>query len=70
MRRGGRHHATSYPVTKICAWVGKSDWQWLQARHPHEASAVLRRLIGNYRRQCEGYEAPEFELESLDLENL
>jgi hypothetical protein len=71
MARGGRHQATSYPVVKICVWVGRDDWQWMQSRHPYAASDVLRRLIGDYRRTIEGLEPREFEeLTAVDLEGL
>jgi hypothetical protein len=67
MRRGGRHRAAAYPLTKISAWVDATDWAWLQSRHRYDASAVLRQLIGQYRRKIE---EPEEELAPLDLEEL
>ena len=69
MARGGRHQATSYPVTKISLWVGADDWTWLQTRHRYDASRVVRDLIGDYRRQTEAPGWAE-EIESLDLEGL
>jgi hypothetical protein len=72
MARGGRHQATSYQVVKISAWVSATDWSWLQSRHPHQASDVLRRLIGDYRRKMEGRERPHTaeDFAALDLERL
>jgi hypothetical protein len=68
----GRHKAASCQLTKISAWVGADDWQWLRSRHWYDASAVLRRLIANYRLKIEGpreYEERE-SLEGLDLDAL
>lgn len=68
MARPGRHHVAAYPLTKISAWVDDDDWQWLQTRHRYEASAVLRRLIHDYRRSIE--EPQQFDLATLDLDEL
>jgi len=66
--RGGRHRAAAYPLTKISAWVDEADWRWLQCRHRYDASAVLRRLISEYRQKIEEPRAAEkwdFDLEGL-----
>ena len=64
----GRYRATNYPTVRITFWGLADDWQWMRARHPHDASAALRRLIHDYRKQAEDPSEPDFE--SLDLENL
>jgi hypothetical protein len=58
-----------YPLTKISAWVGAADWEWLQSRHRYDASAVLRQLIGDYRRKMERPHTAE-DFAALDLEGL
>jgi hypothetical protein len=54
MASGGRPPAESYPQVKISAWIGRDDWRWLRSRHHLDASSVLRRLVGDYRRKIEG----------------
>jgi len=64
----GRYRATTQPTVRITFWGLADDWAWMRSRHPFDASAALRRLISDYRRQAE--EPSEIDLEPLDLDNL
>jgi hypothetical protein len=40
-------------MTQISLWMFTDDWKWLTARHPNNASEILRHILTQYRATVE-----------------